>query len=183
MRPSAASFGYKLVAVLIAAGITIAVQRGWLPASVFNAPSTTPAPSSSPSSNPESRPASNPSSAPAARQTAFSSVRDLYNAKRSDIWVETAGRVEKLLPDDKDTSDNSDEHQRFVLRTGGITVLVAHNISAAPRVPLKPGDSVTVRGEYEYSEQGGTIHFTHKPKYKTSRVEGGWIEFQGKRFD
>ncbi|MBS0188534.1 MAG: DUF3465 domain-containing protein [Planctomycetes bacterium] len=164
------NFALKIIAVVIAAAITIAVRRGWLPASVLENGRR---PESSAPSAPRSDGAL--SSAP--------TVRELFEARKSDVWIEAAGRVEKLLPDDKDTSDNSDEHQRFVLRTGGITVLVAHNISAAPRVPLKPGDSLTVRGEYEYTPQGGTIHFTHKPKYKTSRTDGGWIEFQGKRFD
>ncbi len=183
-RPSAASFGYKVIAVLIAAGITIAVQRGWLPASVLNSPSATPAPSPAPSSSPASRPASNPSSAPTARQAASSTVRALYNAKQSDTWVETSGRVEKLLPDDTDTSDNSGKHQKFLLLVpGDITVLVAHNISTAPRVPIRQGDTITLRGEYEYTEKGGTIHFTHKPKYNSRNAQSGYIDFKGQRYD
>lgn len=172
-RQSASSFAFKLVAVLIAAAITIAARRGWLPTtSSPNAPSQTNAPASpAPSSQ---------SQTPAFSRT----VRDLYNAKRSDAWVETTGRVEKLLSDDTDTSDSSDKHQKFLLLVpGDITVLVAHNISAAPRVPIRQGDTVTLRGEYEYTEKGGTIHFTHKPKYNSRNTQSGWIEFKGSRYE
>ncbi|MBL8877200.1 MAG: DUF3465 domain-containing protein [Phycisphaerae bacterium] len=173
LRKSAISFGYKLIAVLIAAAITIAAKRGWIPAPA--SPSSPP-----PATAPAQVPSSLQSKAPAFSRT----VRDLYNAKRGDAWVETTGRVEKLLPDDTDTSDNSDKHQKFLLLVpGDITVLVAHNISTARRVPIRQGDSITLRGEYEYTEKGGTIHFTHKPKYSSRGVQGGWIEFKGARYE
>lgn len=168
IRTSAASFGYKLVAVLFAAGITIAVQRGWLPSSTSS--TSSPVPTATPPARPTS--------------AAPSAVRELFHAKRSDTWVETTGRVEKLLPDDTDTRDNSDKHQKFLLLVpGDITVLVAHNINAARRVPVRPGDSISLRGEYEYTEKGGTVHFTHKPKYNAHNKQGGWIEFKGTRYE
>lgn len=168
-RQAAISFGYKVAAVLVAAAITIAVKRGWLPASVVNSansPTTATSTSSSPS------------------RAATATVRELFYAKRSDTWVETTGRVEKLLPDDTDTSDNSDKHQKFLLLVpGDVTVLVAHNISTSQRVPVKPGDTISLRGDYEYTDKGGTIHFTHKPKYNSRNVRGGWIEFKGVRYE
>lgn len=66
---------------------------------------------------------------------------------------------------------------------GDVTVLVAHNISTSQRVPVKPGDTISLRGEYEYTEKGGTIHFTHKPKYNSRSGQGGWIEFKGVRYE
>jgi len=172
-RQAAISFGYKLLAVLVAAAITIAAKRGWIPTSTSNPTSSTNSPSAP-------TPPSSQSPAPAFSRT----VRDLYNAKRSDAWVETTGRVEKLLADDTDTSDNSDKHQKFLLLVPGeITVLVAHNISSAPRVPIRPGDKITLRGEYEYTDKGGTIHFTHKPKYNSRNTQSGYIEFKGQRYE
>lgn len=170
-KQAGASFLYKVGAVLVAAAITIAVKRGWLPGP-NQSPSGTPgAPTSSPSVDSRS-------------QLATGTVRDLFHAKRSDVWVETTGRVEKLLPDDTDTSDNSDKHQKFLLLVpGDITVLVAHNISTAPRVPIRQGDSITLRGEYEFTEKGGTIHFTHKPKYNSRNAKSGWIEFKGAKYE
>ncbi len=170
-RQSASSFAFKLVAVLIAAAITIAARRGWLP---------NPSSPSSPTTAPTSSAPSSQSQPPALSRT----VRELFNTKRGNAWVETTGRVEKLLPDDTDTSDNSDKHQKFLLLVpGDITVLVAHNISTAPRVPLRQGDTVTLRGEYEYTDKGGTIHFTHRPKYNARANQAGYIEFQSKRYE
>ncbi|MBX3390681.1 MAG: DUF3465 domain-containing protein [Phycisphaeraceae bacterium] len=167
---SASSFGFKLLAVLIAAAITIAMRRGWIPTSQTPTASQPGAPSSPAPVRVDSN--------------AISTVRELFYAKRGNAWVETAGRVEKLLPDDTDTSDNSDKHQRFLLLVpGDITVLVAHNISTSQRVPVRPGDMISLRGEYEYTDKGGTIHFTHKPKYNSRNVQGGWIEFKGVRYE
>lgn len=171
-RPPASSLLYKVIAVLVAAAIMIAVKRGWLPAPSSNSPG--PADTSTRSSPTRSAPT-----------TAFSrTVRDLFHSRISNAWVETTGRVEKILPDDTDTRDNSDKHQKFLLLVpGDITVLVAHNISTAPRVPIRQGDSITLRGEYEFTEKGGTIHFTHKPKYNSRNAQTGYIEFKGTRYE
>lgn len=109
----------------------------------------------------------------------------LFAAKQSDTWIETQGRVERLLADDRETRDGSDMHQRFLVRTDdGVTVLVAHNLDAARRVPAKVGDRVALRGEYEWTDKGGTIHFTHAPKYATTdENKRGWIEHGGVRYE
>jgi hypothetical protein len=86
------------------------------------------------------------------------------------VEVETGGRVVRLLPDDRQGSP----HQRFLLRVGGgMTVLVAHNLDLASRVSVAPGDSVELRGEYEWNPKGGVIHWTHPDP--AGRHEEGWI--------
>jgi hypothetical protein len=112
-------------------------------------------------------------------------IARLFREKRSDTWVETRGVVERLLPDDRDTYDGSDTHQRLILRTDdGINILVAHNLCTSDRVPAKPGDRLTLRGEYEWTEKGGTLHFTHKPKFATrDATRSGWIEHAGNRYE
>ena len=50
------------------------------------------------------------------------------------------------------------------------TVMIAHNIDRAPRVPFKKGDDVTFRGEYVWNAQGGVVHWTHDPR--------GWIRWK-----
>ena len=88
-------------------------------------------------------------------------------------FVEGAGRVVRLLPDD----DVGGSHQRFVLDLGnGQTVLVAHNNELAPRVPLGMGDRVRFRGLYEWSEHGGTVHWTHRDPQ--GGESGGWLRFR-----
>ena len=100
-----------------------------------------------------------------------------YAAKRSDVVLEDAGVVIKVLPDDNKGS----RHQRFILRMESGTVLVAHNIDLAPRVPnLDTGDTIRFKGEYEYNQKGGVIHWTHHdPK---GYHEGGWLEHAGERY-
>ena len=56
----------------------------------------------------------------------------------------------------------------------------AHNIDLAPRVPVAPGDSVELRGEYEWSPRGGVIHWTHRDP--DARREAGWIRRDGRLF-
>lgn len=99
--------------------------------------------------------------------------------ERSDgDMVESAGTVERVLPDDNDGS----RHQRFIVRIdGGQTLLIAHNIDLAPRVEgLARGDTVRFRGRYEVNQRGGVVHWTHHDP--RGEQTGGWIEYRGKRY-
>ena len=97
--------------------------------------------------------------------------------QRSGFMVTTKGVVKKSLRDDTD----GHQHQRFILRLeNGHTVLVAHNIDLAPRVPLDEGDTVTVHGQYEWNDQGGVLHWTHHDPQK--RHEEGWIRHDGELY-
>ena len=100
---------------------------------------------------------------------------NLYATKANDTWVELNGTVSRLLADDLQGS----RHQKFILTIGNRTVLVAHNIDLAKRVPIKVGDEVGVRGQYEWNQQGGLVHWTHHDPQ--NRHSGGWIEWQGKK--
>jgi hypothetical protein len=95
------------------------------------------------------------------------------------IKSEVTGRapVKELLPDDLEGL----KHEKFLLRlSNGTTVLVAHDISYAPRVPLQEGDFIVIHGEYIWNPKGGLIHWTHRSD--TPRHEGGWIDFKGTRY-
>jgi len=85
--------------------------------------------------------------------------------------------IVKVLPDD----DEGSRHQRLLLKleTGG-TVLVAHNIDLAHRVPVEEGNRITIYGQYEWNDRGGVLHWTHHAP--RNNREGGWIEFDGKRY-
>ncbi|MEZ5471491.1 MAG: DUF3465 domain-containing protein [Marinicella sp.] len=96
--------------------------------------------------------------------------------KASGTIVEISGRVYKLLEDDL----QGDKHQRFLIEIDGVSVLVAHNIDLAPRVPITVGDNIRLKGEYEWNEKGGLIHWTHHDPKKWH--EEGWIEYNGKKF-
>ncbi|STZ75494.1 DUF3465 domain-containing protein [Bergeriella denitrificans] len=105
-------------------------------------------------------------------------LQQAFENRQSDIQVEGFGRVVKTLPDDNKGS----RHQRFILKlSSGQTLLVAHNIDLADKIKgLKKGDTVGFYGEYEWTEQGGVIHWTHHdPK---GRHADGWLEHNGKRY-
>lgn len=98
--------------------------------------------------------------------------------QRSDVWIEVVGTVRKVLPDDLRGS----RHQRFIIElANGQTLLVAHNIDLAPRIEgLAVGDTVRVRGEYEWNERGGVLHWTHHDP--DGRRAGGFVEHRGRRY-
>jgi len=96
-------------------------------------------------------------------------VARAFDARRSGVWVETEGVVARLLRDDL----HGDRHQRFLVELPrGPTVLVSHNIDLAPRLPLRVGDRIELRGRYEWNEKGGVIHWTHHDP--SNRRAGGW---------
>ena len=101
---------------------------------------------------------------------------DAFRARRSGVEVEATGVVTRRLPDDLEGS----KHQRFILRVGDQTVLVAHNIDLAPRVPVSEGDTVQLRGEYEWNQLGGVIHWTHQDP--SGRHPAGWIRIRGRLY-
>lgn len=105
-------------------------------------------------------------------------VQTAFAAEKSGVWLEVRGQVKKVLPDDQ----QGDRHQRFLLNLDRRhTVLVAHNIDLAPRVPAAVGETLAVRGRYEWNRQGGVIHWTHRDPQKQS--EGGWIRHQGQSYE
>lgn len=104
-------------------------------------------------------------------------VLELFESRRSGEMVAVAGVVDRLLSDD----DVGSRHQRFIVRLGsGHSLLVAYNLDLAPRVPLRVGDQVLVRGEYEWNGQGGVLHWTHHDP--DGQRQGGWVEWNGDRY-
>ena len=107
-------------------------------------------------------------------------LADAFRDRQSNVMIDSiSGTVETLLPDD----EKGDRHQRFVIRVSREqTVLIVHNIDIAPRLnDLRKGDRVAVKGEYEWNERGGLIHWTHKDPRSTH--EDGWIEFNRVRYE
>lgn len=72
-------------------------------------------------------------------------------------------------------------HEQFDVRgDDGRNFRVIDNVDLAPRVPVAPGDRVTVRGELVGSETHPIVHWTHHDP--RGRHEGGWIERAGARY-
>lgn len=106
------------------------------------------------------------------------SVKQVFGKGDSDSWIEASGICTRLL---HDHDDDGERHQRFVLNIGhGQTVLVAHNVDLAERIPLGLGDRVRFRGLYEWNEEGGMVHWTHHDPMGVE--DGGFIELRRKRY-
>ncbi len=100
--------------------------------------------------------------------------------------MESGGVVVRVLADD----DQGSRHQRFIVRieassakspewAAGTTLLIAHNIDVAPRIPgLEVGDRVEFAGDFEPNEKGGVVHWTHHDQ--AGRHEAGWIRHRGR---
>ena len=103
-------------------------------------------------------------------------IATAFKNHTSNVQVEGEGTVIKVLPDDL----QKPRHQRFILRlASGQTVLVTHNIDLAPRVEgLLEGDQVAFKGEYEWNDKGGIVHWTHHDP--ADRHNAGWLRHQGK---
>lgn len=105
------------------------------------------------------------------------SIERAFAAKQSDVQVSGYGVAIKLLADDNKGS----RHQKFLVRINSKqTLLFAHNIDLAPRVPLKIGDEISFNGEYVYNPKGGIIHWTHHAPQGDH--EGGWIMLDGQKY-
>lgn len=108
----------------------------------------------------------------------LAALQAAYAAEQSGVMIEATGRIKKVLPDDRE----GDRHQKFILDIDRRhTVLVSHNIDVAPRAPVEEGERVTVYGQYEWSEPGGVLHWTHRDP--RGRREGGWIRYQGRTYE
>ena len=106
-----------------------------------------------------------------------SGVQQAYAAGQSGIWLETRGRISRVLRDDNEGA----RHQKFILKLDdGHTVMVAHNIDLARRIPARENLSLLVRGRYEWNDRGGVIHWTHHDP--DGRLQGGWIEVDDVRY-
>ncbi len=101
-----------------------------------------------------------------------------FQNQQSNLQIKGDGVVYKTLPDDTKGS----QHQRFILKlSNGLTLLVAHNIDLADRIPdLQVGDTVEFYGEYEWNEKGGVIHWTHHDP--SGRHTDGWLKHNGQTY-
>ncbi len=102
-------------------------------------------------------------------------LETLIKKRQSNVIITLDVTVINILSDD----NQGDRHQRLILKSGKNTLLLAHNIDIAPRVPVKKGDFLKVRGEYEWNEKGGVVHWTHR---STSSHADGWIIHNNKKY-
>ena len=101
-------------------------------------------------------------------------IEQAFERQEHEVPVHVTAKVKKLLSDD----DESPRHQRFLIElSSGRTLLVAHNIDLAKRVPVRSGTRVEVAGLYEWNAEGGVLHWTHADP--EARHPGGYVKFDG----
>jgi hypothetical protein len=105
-------------------------------------------------------------------------LQNAFENQQSNIQIQGEGVVIRILSDDL----AAPRHQRFILRISPKqTVLVAHNIDIAPRVPdLLIDSTIEFYGEYEWNVEGGVIHWTHHDPYH-DHIDG-WLKYAGNTY-
>jgi hypothetical protein len=106
------------------------------------------------------------------------SLKDAYENNKSNIQVQSSGKVIRILKDD----NRGSRHQKFILQlVSGQTILIAHNIDLAPKVnSIAKGDTVQFYGEYEWNQKGGVVHWTHQDPNR--HHINGWLKHKGKMY-
>jgi hypothetical protein len=105
-------------------------------------------------------------------------IQQAFDSHTPHAQVQSTGQIIKLLSDDNDGT----RHQRFIIRlNNGLTLLIAHNIDIAPKIPnLTVGDMIAFNGQYEWNDKGGVVHWTHHdPK---GQHVAGWLNYQGHQY-
>ena len=107
-----------------------------------------------------------------------SALANAFSNHLNNVRVQGEGIVSKVLADDNDGS----RHQRFIIRLpSGQTILFAHNIDLAPRIPsLREGDIVAFSGIFVWNAKGGVVHWTHRDP--SGRHPTGWLKHNGQTF-
>lgn len=104
-------------------------------------------------------------------------MHEPYTKRDDGKWIDETGFVKRLLADD----DDGYHHQRFIIDIGNHrTLLIAHNIDLAERVPLGMGDRVQLRGVYEWNDLGGLVHWTHHDPQGVE--DGGYVRYRRKLY-
>jgi hypothetical protein len=101
-------------------------------------------------------------------------VHDLTASLAAEVTV--SGRVTAVLPD---SDGPAGPHEDFILSVSGHSVEVDHNLTLAPRVPVKVGDVVSLHGQFEPDPGHPDIHYTH---HATDSHPGGWIKLNGHKY-
>jgi len=111
--------------------------------------------------------------------TPLSVIENAFKNQQSGIQVKQEGKIISVLQDDT----VGGRHQRIIIQlANNQTLLVTHNIDIAPRVPNPTiGKRLRFYGEYEWNDEGGVIHWTHKDP-QGQHIDG-WLEYEGIRYE
>jgi hypothetical protein len=108
-------------------------------------------------------------------------VCSAYQSGRSRVEVVAGGTVTRVFGTRPGVTS---PHEGFLMRLNSVCnveIRVEANTDFTGEFPLRNGDAVIVKGEYEYYSRGGVIHWTHRDP--RGRHEGGYIQTAGKTYD
>ena len=108
-------------------------------------------------------------------------VCDAYSGQRSHVEVVADGTITRLFGV---AQGRVSPHEGFLLRLASgcsLVVRVEANTDFTGPIPLREGQSVAVKGEYEYYPGGGVVHWTHRDP--RGRHEGGYISSGGQVYE
>jgi hypothetical protein len=105
-------------------------------------------------------------------------IENAFRNQISKLQVLQYGIIISILKDDS----KGVKHQRFIVKLeNGRTLLVAHNIDIAKRIPNpKINSKISFYGEYAWNNKGGSIHWTHRDP--NGRHVDGWLEYEGIKY-
>lgn len=105
--------------------------------------------------------------------------------KKSDVTVNdvVSATVTEILPDDNDDRP----HQIFMVKISSKRfenklAKVVHNIDVAPRVPVKAGSLLEIKGDIIVDENPIVIHWTHRTLGDSPHPHG-YIKLDGKIYE
>lgn len=110
-------------------------------------------------------------------------VEEAFARRVHGTPLTATGKITKILEDDNDSTP----HQRFIIEPdSGHTVLIAHSLTRAYRIPVNIGDEIEVHGSYVWNKYGGLIHNTHHyggecAGSKCEPHEDGYVNFVGEK--
>lgn len=97
------------------------------------------------------------------------------NRGASHVEVEDTGTVTRVLGVRRGASGS---HEGFIVAFSRERAKVESNIDITGYIPLRSGDTVRLRGQFECND--GVIHWTHRDP--RMRHEPGYVEVNGKRY-
>ncbi|MBB6088309.1 hypothetical protein HNQ63_002790 [Wenzhouxiangella marina] len=98
-----------------------------------------------------------------------------FTEGQTGVWVSGHGTVVRPLGSDE-------ANQRFLVRVNdALSLVVRHRVGNAGRVPADRDDVIAFQGRYEFHGGGGEVILTHADSGQPGG--GGWIEFNGTRYD
>lgn len=105
----------------------------------------------------------------------------LYASGSSDAEVIAQGTVLAVLGTRNGPSGN---HEGFFLKLSqqcDLMLRVETNVDITGAVPLRPGEAVTVKGQFEDDASGGVIHWTHHDP--SGRHVAGYVLADGQYYE